>query len=349
MNNDQDHVLPTTVKEVEMEPLKQHHHLSDEDETVATDEDDLPQHQHFAPLSEYQDSHTLLPRSFHHWLYPPHVPIECQLFRKQNLAVPVCYLLVGLLHGLLGPFTNVFALELGATEAQQVTVHGIRVLPASFKLLFGWISDNFPICGYRRKSYMLLGWSLASLSLVTLLTFSDLHMTPEGPPENAPSIPFLSVCLLGFGIGYWLADVMGDSIVAEKAKLEIEKGHIQSTCYACRFFGLMVAAPFSTYLYSTVGPQAVIRFMAVLPLCILPPLVALAEQPNVAVKPTKQQWMEIWNTVCSRAVWQPMGFVYLYNILQVCLKKDVVSMLYDADVSTVLGILTFFPSNLTVQ
>ena len=32
---------------------------------------------------------------------------------------------------------------------------------------------------------------------------------------------------------------------------------------------------------------------------------------------TKEQCGEIWTTVCSRAVWQPLGFVYLYNVLQV--------------------------------
>lgn len=80
---------------------------------------------------------------------------------------------------------------------------------------------------------------------------SDLSKANEVVPEGAPSIPFLSVTLLGFGMGFWLADVMGDSVVAEKAKLEINKGHLQSTCYACRFFGLMVAAP-CTEIYNCI-------------------------------------------------------------------------------------------------
>ncbi|KAL7550087.1 hypothetical protein ACHAWF_015278, partial [Thalassiosira exigua] len=125
--------------------------------------------------------------------------------------------------------------------------------------------------------------------------------------------------LLLFGTGFWFADVMGDSIVAEKAKLEPEdcRGHLQSTCYACRFFGLMIAAPLSTIIYSAHGPRAVVVLMAGLPAAIVPLVYLLKEARDVPVASTRKQCAEIWNTACSRAVWQPPGFVYLYNVLQV--------------------------------
>ena len=248
--------------------------------------------------------------SWNEWFFPPDVPRECQLLRRENIAIPACYLLVGIMQGLSAPLINVYPLDLGATEAQQTTLSSIRSLPASFKLLFGFWSDNVPLYGYRRKSYMLLGWIVCSLSLVTLMLGSDLSMIHDSnPPEDAPSIPFLSITLLGFGTGFWLADVMGDSVVAEKAKLEISKGHLQSTCYACRFFGLMVAAPCSTVMYSKVGPYYVFLLLAILPLTIIPLIYNLTEARNAPVASTREQCDEIWKTVCSRAVWQPMGFV----------------------------------------
>ena len=270
-----------------------------------------------------EEEPTILPRSVYNWLYPPGVPRECQLLRKENIAIPACYLLVGILQGLSGPLINVYPLDLNATEAQQTTVSSIRSLPASLKLLFGFLSDNYQLGGYRRKSYMALGWVMASVSIFSLMIFSDLGKVQvmddnsTVPPKNAPSIPFLSIALLGFGTGFWMADVMGDSVVAEKAKLEIEKGHIQSTCYACRFFGLMLSAPLSTVLYSWKGPGYVIGLLAVVPLTILPLIYNFQEAKDIEVKSTSEQCGEIWNTVSSRAVWQPMGFVYLYNVLQV--------------------------------
>lgn len=280
---------------------------------------------------------TFLSRSWYEWLYPPENPRSVQLLRKENLAVPACYLCVGILQGLSGPFINVYPLDLGATEAQQATISSLRSLPASFKLVFGFMSDNLPMAGYRRKSYMFVGWMIASASMLALAFGSDLGLSHEtssvvnndtgeveettttAVADGAPSVPFLSLCLLLFGTGFWFADVMGDSVVAEKAKLEPEhaRGHLQSTCYACRFFGLMVAAPFSTVIYSTLGPKTVVLVMAALPMSMLPLIWNMWELKNAPVKSTKEQCGEIWTTVCSRAVWQPMGFVYLYNLLQV--------------------------------
>uniref|UniRef100_A0A7S1YSF3 Uncharacterized protein n=1 Tax=Ditylum brightwellii TaxID=49249 RepID=A0A7S1YSF3_9STRA len=120
----------------------------------------------------------------------------------------------------------------------------------------------------------------------------------------------------------------------------------------------MIASPLSTVLYSTSGPDCIVRIMAFLPLCMLPLVYYLKElrvnnadagsfcsgsddddddelivlattkitQPfdnnymndtTMNVKSAKEQCHEIWTTVCSRAVWQPMIFVYIYNLLQV--------------------------------
>lgn len=102
---------------------------------------------------------------------------------------------------------------------------------------------------------------------------------------------------------------------AEKAKLEPDhlRGQLQSTCYACRFFGLMVAAPISTVVYSKFGPKTVISIMAMLPGIMLPLIWNFSEIKNMNVKSTKEQCQEIWSTVCSRAVWQPLGFVSFLN------------------------------------
>mmetsp|Transcript_11040 Transcript_11040/g.23319 ORF Transcript_11040/g.23319 Transcript_11040/m.23319 type:complete len:626 (-) Transcript_11040:168-2045(-) len=275
---------------------------------------------------------TVLPPNFVEWLYPSHLPTPVSLLRRENIAVPACYLCVGLLQGLSGPLINVYPLDLNATEAQQATISSLRGLPSTFKLAFGFWSDNVPLWGYRRKSYMFIGWMMASLSMIALILTSDLTLSKETEtnddgdeveitvaPENAPSIPGFSLAVLLFGTGFWFADVMGDSIVAEKAKLEPpeSRGQLQSTCYACRFFGLMVAAPISTVLYSKYSPGLVIAIMAALPVAMLPLIYNLWERKDAPVKPTREQCGEIWTTVCSRAVWQPMGFVFLYNLLQI--------------------------------
>jgi hypothetical protein len=171
---------------------------------------------------------------------------------------------------------------------------------------------------------MLVGWLIAAASMLGLLMGSNLTLSQDEDgntiaPPDAPSIPFLSLQMLLFGTGFWMADVMGDSLVAEKAKLEpLEaRGSLQSSCYSYRFFGLMVAAPFSATIYAWVGPFYVIFVLSVMPLTILPLIYMMGEVKNAPVAATRDQCNEIWKTVCSRAVWQPLGFVYLYNVLQV--------------------------------
>ena len=154
------------------------------------------------------------PWNLNDWLYPPQLPPELQLLRKENIAIPACYLLVGILQGLSGPLMNVYPLDLNATEAQQTTISTLKSLPASLKLIFGFISDNYPIFGYRRKSYMIIGWAMSASAFGILLFTSDLTLSEEEfvkddgeigmrtvVPPNAPTIPFFSLMTFLFGTG----------------------------------------------------------------------------------------------------------------------------------------------------
>ncbi|KAL7555416.1 hypothetical protein ACA910_017424 [Epithemia clementina (nom. ined.)] len=257
------------------------------------------------------------------------------LWRWHNIAIPISYWVGGTSAGMFRTFLNVYPLDIGANEAQQTTCATLAALPAAFKILYGFTSDTNPIFGYRRKPYLFLGWLLASMVMLSLLVSSDLTLVRERiiedradgterkrdvvvVPENAPSLLQLSTCFFLFGFGMWFANAMTDALVAEKAKYEPEavRGTLQSTCYLMRFFGLMVSAPISTYLYSKVGPKIIVQCLVFIPCLVLPLLYMLAE-PRVKVKPVREQCNEIWVTVCSRSVWEPMAFMYLFNLLQI--------------------------------
>ncbi|KAL7555414.1 hypothetical protein ACA910_017423 [Epithemia clementina (nom. ined.)] len=267
---------------------------------------------------------------------------ELNLWRWKNLAIPISYCACGVSGGLFRTFLNVYPLDIGANEAQQTTVITLSALPAVFKILYGFTSDTNPWFGYRRKPYLFVGWFLCSLSMVTLFLTSDLTLIRQlridededdvehrrhrpGQrqfnvivPENAPSLVRLSWCFFLYGVGMWLSNAMADAWVAEKAKHEPDaiRGSLQSTCYVMRFFGLMVSAPISTYLYSKVGPQVIVLALVCIPFFVLPLIWWLAEA-QVEVKPVREQCQEIWNTVCLRSVWEPMAFLYIFNLLQV--------------------------------
>lgn len=327
-------------------PVVEHLELKDPSSTVIDDNrhtdglsesiciEDCEHHEHPVQLSF---------AAWHDYFYPPLLPPEVQLCRLENICIPACYLTVGILQGCIRPLLNVYPIDLGANEAQQTTLASIAMLPSAFKIVFGFLSDTVPIAGYRRKPYLLAAWLFTTLLMAVLLMFCDLtRPEPINDPNNdddtnrdephivgsaanrRPTIPFLTLVFFATGCGIWMADAMIDSFVAQKARLEPEhaQGSLQSTCYAVRFFGIAVVAPLSTYLYSHVnhgrGPVVIVSIILAVPLCVVAPLwVRLREERFEAVPSAGEQCREIWKTVCSRAVWQPMGFVYVYNLLQV--------------------------------
>lgn len=147
----------------------------------------------------------------------PFIPESVQMWRLRNIAVPCCYLLVGITQALSGILLNTFPLNLGATEAEQVTLSTVVIFPSTMKVVYGFLSDSIPIFGARRKPYMFIGYFLVSSSMLALICSSDLSLTFDGniaiPPENAPSIELLTILFFILGVGLWLADVMGDSLV----------------------------------------------------------------------------------------------------------------------------------------
>ncbi len=84
---------------------------------------------------------TILSKQIYQYLYPPNVPKSIQLYRWENLAIPACYLLVGVLQGLSGPFTNVYPLDLNASEAQQVSIPSSATDDVSERCVLICVSD----------------------------------------------------------------------------------------------------------------------------------------------------------------------------------------------------------------
>ena len=340
-----------------------------------------------------------------------------QLYRVENIAIPLCYFMVGIQQGLIYPLLNVYPIDLGAKEAQQTSLMSLVDLPSCFKILFGFVSDAFPINGYRRKPYMMLGYCISSTSLFfglllpSLVPISSMStiISLQGPsslngtnqtdyatttswksipsddnnavplePAAPPSMGRLFVVFFIWAFGIWFADVMGDSLVAERAKYESPntRGNSQIICYISRGVGFVLMSPLSSIIYSTnmleYGPFYIIVVASVFPVMLVPFIYTLQEtkystsstkhhqthyhqlphqqqvqqhgseddnddtrssslhssastmpppppseqqQPNVAELLTvRQQCNELWTTVCSRAVWQPVGFVSSWNV-----------------------------------
>lgn len=112
-------------------------------------------------------------------------------------------------------------------------------------MFIGAFSDCYPIFGYRRKYYVLIGWFLAFL--MTMVTVG------LGQPEPGDAAWKYLLCFSAVNLFYIIGDVAMDGMVIDLAKHEpIEKrGSIQSSIYLVRSLAMSVTSTFMAFGFSS--------------------------------------------------------------------------------------------------
>lgn len=255
------------------------------------------------------------------WIHAK-VSKEEQIFSKDNVGLPLTYLVLGLTQGFLLPLLNDLPKDLGLTTAEQGSINAIYYLPWYFQIFLAFVSDSYSIRGYRRKPYMTVGWLLGILAIACLMIFSDSSHTPgTTPASNSPSVGFLTTTLFFYGFGSTLATVATDGMIVGKYLLEADerKGHFLITCLAFKFFGFLISVPTGHVIYQNNGSGALFFLLAAFPFLLLPTYWFVREQDLKGGKlaAPKVQVINIWETVKSKAVYQSLGSLCFYMFLQI--------------------------------
>jgi len=139
------------------------------------------------------------------------------------------YFSVGLMIGgstsLLYP---VLIVKAGATASLMTASYAIVMVFWSYKIVFGFLSDCFPIFGYKRKPYIVIGWLFCAAVLIALAREGN-----DVDPRN------LVVMFALANMGYVWADVASDGFMVWIAHREpIEKrGKMQTLVYSMNKLG----------------------------------------------------------------------------------------------------------------
>ncbi|GAB5355596.1 hypothetical protein AAMO2058_000219200 [Amorphochlora amoebiformis] len=176
--------------------------------------------------------------------------------KPEVLAIMSVYFVQGILGLSTLATTFFFKDELHLPPAQVAALTGITSIPWVIKPLYGFISDTFPLLGFRRKSYLFLSGLLGSMSWLVL---SQAVTTPT------QAVAALTVASLSIAF----SDVVVDSIAVERSRLsQAEAGTIQSLCWGSRYFGAGLTAYFSGELLEVISPRSVFLITAVFPLLV---------------------------------------------------------------------------------
>ena len=170
-----------------------------------------------------------------------------------SALIPFVYFIAGA-SSLAGVATTFFYKdELGLTLEQLGILGSIAIIPWSIKPVYGLISDRVPIWKLRRKPYLILSGILGSIGYLSLATWV----------KDFRGVLFAeTISALGFA----LADVIVDGIVAERSKSHEAAGKLQSICRAAIMFGALIVAYASGVLTQSIGARKVFLLTSTMPL-----------------------------------------------------------------------------------
>jgi hypothetical protein len=270
------------------------------------------------------------------------------IWSKDYIGVLIQYVGVGIVYGTL-PATVYPVLQqyLNMEGTQIVSASVLLNLPWSFKVVYGILSDCFPIFGYRRRPFMIIGWSMCFLMLLIMACSKmgkpyyikrELHdkkpslYTEEDKlfiNEDAQDAGGKYIILMMLAaVGYVGADVAADGVVVELAQREPEavRGTTQTTIYMVRTIFVTVSQLLTGFLFngkdyggdfgfSLTFPQ----LMLILTICTAPVIPCtwffIKEEKHPGVN-FKNYIAEFWELLQSRAMYQVIAYKFFSGIFE---------------------------------
>ena len=237
------------------------------------------------------------------------------LYAPTSIGILVSYFCIGVISKLTQTPVQYYLIEyLNASSTQYSVYNTLHRLPWSLKFIFGILSDGAPILSYRRKPWLIIGYSgFMALNLYLMWI-------------KTPGINQTIFLVFTFTCFYVLADVCTDTLTVERSFYETDskRGAIQSVGFIYRSFGKVLGSVMGTFLYEngtawSFDIAQIFLLDALIPMiCMTFVLWGLVELASLkAIPSTAEQLFEVWRLLQLRAVWQPMIFIYVFAVLQI--------------------------------
>ncbi|KAF0700521.1 Aste57867_8960 [Aphanomyces stellatus] len=269
---------------------------------------------------------------------PPHVSENPSLYKSNTvMGLYLQYFVLGLLYQSFSSFTEpLFTNYFHMVPPQSNLIGAFTTIAWSCKVVFGILSDCFPIWGYRRKSWMILGWSCCAILLVVLATMR--HGRPYVPPNtpqpsnstnsgNPQDHGLLVSTLCGIiTVFYVLAIVAADAMVVELSEAEPDptRGRLLAYMYMARNIGTGVAQALVALLLNAkvyggdytwgVSVNAYFALLATHVVLLVPLITCLLHEATHPTINCPQYLGEFWDIVQVRPMWQTMLFAFGFNL-----------------------------------
>ena len=217
-----------------------------------------------------------------------------------RILIPFVYFIAGATGIASVATTFYYKDDLGLTPAQVAILGSIAIIPWSIKPIYGFLSDRQPIWGFRRKPYLFLAGLMSACGYFSMATWvSSFHQ--------------VMIALMLSGMGFALADVIVDGIVAEKSRNQKVAGKLQSICRAAIMVGALLVAYLSGILVEAIGPRNVFFITGGLPLMTsVLALIITEDKTDFKVFSLKETWHKFKNALNRDLVWA-IAFMFIWR------------------------------------
>lgn len=235
--------------------------------------------------------------------------LEKRVLFGQKLSIElVAILAVYFVQGILGLARLAVSFflkdDLGLTPAEVAAMTGIATAPWTIKPLFGFLSDGFPILGYRRRPYLILSGVMGALSWLALATVVQ---------GAGAALTVLTLGSLSVAVG----DVIVDSLVVERARQESQSdaGSLQSLAWGASAVGGIITAYLGGLLLQYMDTRSVFAITATFPLIVSLVAWGIAEEPvtESSRQVVSTQIKLLKEAVAQKAIWMPALFIFLWQ------------------------------------
>ncbi|RHY05671.1 hypothetical protein DYB30_002699 [Aphanomyces astaci] len=271
------------------------------------------------------------------------------LLSREAMGLFSQYFAIGIVYGMIPalkyPLFNVYL----SMEPYQVSSYGVMVtLGWSYKVLFGMLSDCCPIFGYRRKSWMLIGWvtTMICLTIMAFSTWGDPYCNRDTTdscdkplsavnatdfaanynpraPDNGSAFIILSMFV---SFGYVTAACAADAMVVQYAQREplSIRGRVQTAIYTIRNIAGMLALSVTAFGLNGVQYNGSFSFSMApnIPyaICLIPCVLAVLTTVFVVVEDKhigisfSAWWGSFWELLQTRVMWQICAFRFINSM-----------------------------------
>lgn len=234
------------------------------------------------------------------------------LFDNEPTPELFAILTVYFVQGILGlarlAVTFFFKDSLGLNPAEVATITGITVIPWMIKPIYGFISDSFPLFGYRRRSYIIASGILGFISWLALALIVD-------------DVWGAAIAILMTSLSVAISDVIVDSLVVERAREEsvAQAGSLQSLCWGTSALGGLITAYFSGWLIEIFGINGVFEITATFPLLVSMVAWLITEKKSDIdnIEGRKAlifgQIQQLWQVIKRKSIYLPIIFLFIFQ------------------------------------